>query len=190
MFRIPSRSRIAPSTTSPAPSGSLHDVVEEVVADDGPVLVHAEEVDNEHIAGLEHVDRDLVAHAADAKGLCVGVDHGVQVGTHGHELHRERATHELLVWMQNLEAVGELVAVALAGQHREHFFGGQASRPLDEPVRHLRPAIGEPLVRVLRRPPDHLVLAEGEELGLDAGGQTENRRRERDDHASGARHGG
>ena len=104
-------------------SGALHDVVEEVVANDGPVLVHAEEVDHQHIARLEHVDRDLVVHAADAKRLCVGIDHRVQVGTHGHELHREGAPDELLTWMQNLEAVGELVAVVLAGQHRQHFLG-------------------------------------------------------------------
>ena len=49
-------------------------IVEEIVADDGAVIGLAEEVDHQHIARLNHVDRHLIVDSF------FGVDHRIEVG--------------------------------------------------------------------------------------------------------------
>ena len=144
--------------------GRLHDVVEEVVADDRAALSHAEQIDDQHVAGLQHVHRHLVVHPTESGRLRLGVDHAIQVRTHGHELHRERAPDQLLAGMQDLKAVFVLIAEALAGQHRQDFLGRHVARALDQAIRHLRPSVGKPLERVLRCPLDHLFFGQREQL--------------------------
>ena len=103
----------------------LHDVVEEVVANDRASFLLAEQIHHQHVARLEHVDRGLVVQPADSRRLRLRVDDGVEVGTEGHELHGERAAYELLAGVKNPEAVRVLVPEALAGQDRQHFLRRQ-----------------------------------------------------------------
>ena len=144
----------------------LHDVVEQVVADDRAVLRLAEQIHHQHVAGLEHVDRRLVVQAGQPGRLRFRGGHAVEVGAQRHELHRERTADQSLPGMQHPEAVGVLVAKALPREDGEDLFGGQAARPLEERVRDLGPAVGEPLERILRGVLDQLLLRQGEQLGV------------------------
>ena len=161
---MPSRSRIDAVDHQAGALGRLHHVVEQVVADDGAALGLAEEIDHQNVARLQHVDRDLVVHAVEAGGLGLGVDHRVEVGAHRHELHGERPADQLLVRMEDLEAIFVLVPESLARQDREDLFGRQPAGALDQPVRHLRPAVGKPVERVVAGPRSHLLFREVEQL--------------------------
>ena len=146
----------------------LHDVVEEIVADDRAALSLSEQIHDQHVARLQHVDRRLIVHALEAGGLRAGVDDAVEIRPQRHELHGERAADQPLVGMQNLKAVfvdtdcRKLLPPAGSADHTSS--ADMPARPLDQAVRDLRPAVGEPLERVLRRQLDHLLLGEREQL--------------------------
>jgi hypothetical protein len=144
----------------------LHDVVEQVVPDDRPALFQAEQIHHEHVPRLQHVDGGLVDHAAEPRRLGMVLHHRVEVRTRRHELERERAAGQLQVRVEDSEVARPLIAEALLGQHGPDFLRGESAGPLDERVRDLGPAVGEPLERVLRRELDHLVPGQREELGL------------------------
>ena len=122
----------------------------ELVADEVPL--GAEDVGDDHVARLQHVDRGLVAGRCRAFGLGVGLVHLDDVAPRRHELDGEDPPDHLLVRLQDLPAVArlELVGKPPARQHGLHFLGDQDLQPLEHLVGDFRAAVGEPIVRVLR----------------------------------------
>jgi predicted component of type VI protein secretion system len=79
----------------PAALRRLHDVVEELVADDGAAFLLAEEIHDKHVPRLKHVDRPLVVHARKPRRLRPRVDGAVEIRPQRHELEREGAADQL-----------------------------------------------------------------------------------------------
>ena len=73
--------------------------------------------------------------------------------------------------VQHLEAVGPLVAVALARQHRPDLFGREALGALDQVVGHLRTPVGKALERVVGGDLDELLAGQLEELRVAGSGE-------------------
>ena len=98
--------------------GRLHDVVEEVVADDRAALLLAEQVDHQHVARLQHVDRDLIVQPrpVPAPALFAVITPSTSGRTGMNCTVNARPT-SFLPGMQHLEAVFVLVAKTLARQH-------------------------------------------------------------------------
>src|SRR5262245_47423154 len=68
---------------------SFHEVVEKVVAYNCAAFLLPEQVDDQHVAWLQHVYRDLVVHTGQSRCLRLRVDHAIEIGTKRHELHGE-----------------------------------------------------------------------------------------------------
>ena len=153
----------------------LHDVVEQVVADDRAALFLTEEIDDQHVTRLQHVDGRLIRHPAQSGRLRPRVDEGLEIGTERHELHREGATDQPLSGMKNPEAICVLVSESLPRQNGQHFLGRQPAGSFDEAIRHLRPAVGEALERILRRQLDHLLFVQGVQLRAQGDGGQQGR---------------
>ena len=153
----------------------LHDVVEQVVADDRPTLFLTEEIDHQHVTGLQHVDGRLIRHPAQSGRLRPRVDEGLEIGTERHELHREGAAYQPLSGMKNPEAVCVLVAESLPRQYGQHFLGRQTAGSFDEPIGYFRPAVGKALERILRRQLDHLLFVQGVQLRAQGDGGQQGR---------------
>ena len=169
MSEMPSRSRIAPSTTRPAALRGLHDVVEEVVADDRPAFLLAEQIHDQHVARLQHVDRHLVVQPRQPGALAFALITPSRSGRSGMNCTVKARPTSFLPGCRTWKPSGVLVAEVLARQDREDFLGRQAPRPLDQRVGNLGPAVGKPLERVLRRELDHLILGQREQLRVREG---------------------
>jgi len=61
----------------------FHDVIKQIVADDGPVYFFAKEIHHQHVARLEHVNRALVGESRDATRFRLGYGYAVQIGALG-----------------------------------------------------------------------------------------------------------
>ena len=169
---MPSRSRIGSVHHEPAAVGRLHDVVEEVVADDRAALLLAEEIDDQHVARLQHVDDGWLESRSSPGGLWPSpASDSSTSGRIGMNCAVKARPDQLLAGMEDLEAVLVLVPEALPRQHRPDLLGRQTARALDQGVGHLRPAVREPLERILRAECDELVLRQPEHLRVGRGRQ-------------------
>jgi site-specific recombinase XerD len=67
--------------------------------------------------------------------------------------------------VQHPESTRILIPEPLAGQHGEHFLGGQAAGALNQRIGNFRAPVAEPIERVLRCVLDQLFLRQREQLG-------------------------
>src|SRR5262245_1468666 len=74
--------------------GGLVDVIEKIVADDRASDFLAEEIDDQHVARLEHVDRRLIVKTALTFGFELRLDCVFDVSARRHELYGESAAHQ------------------------------------------------------------------------------------------------
>src|SRR5262249_1620174 len=69
---------------------------------------------------------------------------------------------QLLARIDDLPVAGELVRKALAADRAVRFLDHQPLHFFQQLIRHLRPAVGKSLVRILGRVGDHLLLGQSE----------------------------
>jgi hypothetical protein len=105
-----------------------HHIEKKIVADYCSADFLAEDVDNEDIAGLEHVNGSLVGQMRQAALLGFGVGDVFEVWPLRHELNCKGTANHGLIGMENAEAVGELVVEAFFLQDRPDFLGGELAR--------------------------------------------------------------
>src|SRR5260370_41021788 len=70
----------------PCAASGFHHIEEEIVADEGSVHLLAEKVDDQHVAGLQHVDGGLIHQALESVLFGLGLCNIVHVGPRGDEL--------------------------------------------------------------------------------------------------------
>ena len=162
--------------------GGPHDVMEEIVADDGAAFLLSVDVHHQDVAGLQHVDHGLVPQVVDAFGAGLVVHHGVQVGARRHESHGDGPADHFLGGMENLPAAGVLaVGVAAAatralsgaafsrrrsavGPIDDELFTGKAARAFQQAVGNLGTPVGEAISGPGWRVFDHLLAGPGPQL--------------------------
>src|SRR5438067_2966716 len=142
----------------------LHHVVKKIVAYDRPINFLSEQVHDQHITRLQHIDRSLILQATDAVVFSFAFGNPIHVLAQRHELNRECTPNHGLAGMQYLKSVRVLVIEMLLLQDLPHFFRRQFTGALNQIVRHLRPAIGKAIEWIPRRVVSQLLLGKGEQL--------------------------
>ena len=122
----------------------------EVVADQGAVGDLAVTVGHVDIAPLEHVNGPGVRAPDPAFFLAQRVDPVAEVRPARQIERGQGAPDEDTVRMDDLPVALELIAVTSRLQNRPRFLGGGFGHPLEDLVRHLWPAILEPLAAARR----------------------------------------
>src|SRR5258706_2987772 len=107
-----------------------HHIVKEIVADDRSTHFLAKDIDNQNVAGLEHVNGGLVGEVRQAVLLGFGVGDVFEVRPLWHKLNCKGAANHRLLWMQDSEAVGILIVEAFILQDRPDFLGRELARLL------------------------------------------------------------
>ena len=107
-----------------------HHIVKEIVADDRSTDFLAEDIDNQDIAGLKHVNGGLVGEVRQAVLLGFRVGDVFEVRPLRHELNRKGAADHGLIGMEDAEAVGVLIVETFFLQDRPDFLGGELARLL------------------------------------------------------------
>src|SRR6267378_4988690 len=148
--------------------GGFHCIVEEIVTHNGAIHLLSEQVDDEDISGLEHVNSSLIGEIVQAALLGFVLGNFVDVSPQGHELYGEGTADHGLSRMQNLKPIRILVLEALLVETGPDFFGRQIASPLDHGIGHLGASIGEPVEWGFGCVVDQFLL--GERVQLRVGG--------------------
>ena len=88
-------------------------------------------------------------------------------------MHCKSTAHQLLCWMQDVEAVLILIAEVLARQDGEDLFHRESAGAFDQQIGHLRPPIREAFERIVDREGEHLLACELEQLRFGGGRRDE-----------------
>ena len=137
----------------------LHDVVEQVVADDRAAFLLAEQIHHQHVARLQHVDRRPgCSCAACPAAFAFALTTPSRSGRSGMNCTVKARPTSFLPGCRTRKPSAYWLRKPCPGQDREDLLRGQPARALDQRVGHLRPAVGEPLERVLRGVLDQLLL--------------------------------
>src|SRR3712207_5377286 len=134
--------------TSPGAGGNSRP---QVVTDKGAVLDLTEEIDNENVARLQHIDHPGVLTAAATLGGAHTLDDSLQVRSQRHHAHGDRAADEDPVRVQIDPVPLELeVVIVTAFDHTPGFIVRDPPHPLQNLIGYARPAIGEALFLIER----------------------------------------
>src|SRR5262249_16056899 len=145
--------------------GLIH-IEEQIVTNDGTAPLFAEEIDYQHICGLQHVDCGLIEKALAQRLLSPGLRNIIHVFAQRHELDGECTAHHHLAWMQDLESIRVLIVESLRLQDRPHLFGRKFSGAFDQRIGNFGSAIGQAIEWILRGVVDQVLSGELNQLGF------------------------
>ena len=122
---------------------SFHHVIKKVVAYDGSIHFLTEQVHDQHVAWLEHVDGQLIGQRPKTAFLGFGRGNLIYIWAVRHELNGECPSNHWFFRMQDLKSIGVLVAETFFFQNCPDFFRGKFPRSFYQIVRDLGTAVGE-----------------------------------------------